>query len=173
MGIIERSLAGASELVSLTGELTLTRVNAGLVMASRGPVCVALWRGKPTLELFQVQRAELAMAVACQPGNQLFLCIVEAKADPPDQPVRSASAQMISGHGRKLAGCACVIEGSGFRSALTRTVLTGISLLIPKPAPNRFFESTSAACAWLATLAPTGKLAGLAGQIAAARAQLG
>jgi hypothetical protein len=170
MGIIERSLGATSEAYS--SELSLTRVGAGLVMASRGPVCLALWRSKPTPELFQIQSAELASAVAHRPGHQLFLCIVEAKADPPDQPVRSASAQMISGHGRKLAGFACVIEGSGFRSALTRTVLTGITLLVPKPAPNRFFESTSAACAWLASLAPPGKLIGLADQIAAARAGL-
>jgi len=154
-------------------ELTLTHVHAGLVMASYGQVCVALWRSKPTLELFEVQRAELAAGVARHAGRQLFLCIVEAKADPPDQPVRSASAQMISGHGRNLAGCACVIEGSGFRSALTRTVLTGITLLVRQPAPYRFFESTSVACGWLATRAPPGALAGLAERIAGARAQLG
>jgi hypothetical protein len=172
MEIIQRSRAGTPGTVPSAGQLLLTRVHSGLVMASRGPVCLALWRSKPTLELFHIQRAELAAAVAHHPGTQLFLCIVEAKADPPDQALRSASAQMIAQHGRKLAAFACVIEGTGFRSAITRTVLTGIALLVPKPAPNRFFESTREACAWLASLGAPGNLAGLADQIAAARARL-
>jgi hypothetical protein len=59
-------------------------------------VCLAIWRTKPTRELFEIQRSELSSAVARDPGKVAFLCVVESKADPPEQEVRDASSAMIS-----------------------------------------------------------------------------
>lgn len=121
----------------------------GLVVGTFGPVCLAIWRTKPTDALFEAQRLGLASAVASAPGKVAFLCVVETTADPPDQKVRDASASMISSHGKNLAAVALVIEGSGFRAAVTRTVLSGIALVTRNAAPTRYFEGVAAASVWL------------------------
>jgi hypothetical protein len=141
-------------------------------MGSLGPVCLALWAGKPTPELFEVQRAGLAVAVTQRRGEALFLCVITATADPPDETERQASARMITAHGADLAGCACVIEGTGFRAAVTRTVLSGITMLVRSPVKLRYFDSVAHACDWLETLARPGEISGLASQVELARARV-
>jgi hypothetical protein len=153
-------------------ELEVTYSSPGLLMGALGPVCLALWKGKPTPELFEVQRAGLAAAVAQRRGEALFLCVITTTSDPPDERERHASARMITSHGKDLAACACVIEGTGFRAAVTRTVLSGISLLVHSPAKLRFFDSAANACAWLETLARPGEVIGLSDQVELARARV-
>jgi hypothetical protein len=153
-------------------ELEVTHLSPGLLMGKIERVCLAIWKGKPTPELFEVQRASLAAAVAERPGRALFLCVITTNSDPPEENERHASAKMISAHGKDLAACACVIEGTGFRAAVTRTVLSGISLLVRSPAKLRFFESISNACQWLESLVPPGKLRGLTGQVELARSKV-
>jgi hypothetical protein len=137
----------------------------GLLLASFGPVLVASWSSKPTPRTFEHQRSELEAAVRANPGRQLFLCIVAPNAPPPDDAERDGSARMISAHGDKLLGCACVIEGQGFRAAITRTVLTGIVLLIRTPSPVVFFERVKQAELWLQQRAPRVNLGELSTQL--------
>jgi hypothetical protein len=122
--------------------------------------------------LFEVQRRELAAAVARDPGNAAFLCVVEALAEPPDQELRDASAAMLSSHGKRLAACACVIEGTGFRAAITRTVLTGMAIVARNAAPNRFFERVQAASFWLSEHLGRGRDPLLSERVEMARARL-
>ena len=133
-----------------TGELDVKYRAGGLLVAMIGPVCLALWRSKPTPELFEVQRSLLHAAVARQPGKTAFLCVVEPKAEPPDEAERKASAQMITSQGENLAGVACVIEGNGFRAAITRTVLSGVVFMIRTPSPIKLFDGVRVAAPWLA-----------------------
>ena len=149
--------------------LEITFVSPELLLGSFGPVSIALWRGQPTWRLFKAQHDSLVAVVARHPGRALFLCVVGPDSDPPSQDIRDASSAMVSELGTDLAGCACVIEGSGFRAAITRTVLSGIALFVRSPAPVRFFETTALACGWLESLAPPGSLRGLSGRVDAAR----
>jgi hypothetical protein len=154
-------------------ELEVTHLSpGGLLMGSIGRVCLALWKGKPTPELFEIQRATLAVAVANRPGEVLFLCVITSTSDPPDEAERKASATMVTSHGKDLAACACVIEGTGFRAAVTRTVLSGISLLIRTPIPLRFFDSVTTASEWFENLARPGELRGLSSQVELARTKV-
>jgi hypothetical protein len=147
----------------------------GLVVGHFGHVCVAIWNTKPTRALFDWQRMALADSVQRNPGSALFLCVVSSKADPPDQDVRDASTKMIMSHEQRLAGCACVIEGSGFRAAITRTVLTGITSVIRTPCPFGFCDSVQSGSDWLGRHSPRGSLIGFVEEVArvreAARAQ--
>jgi hypothetical protein len=152
-------------------QLAITFRRDGLTMASFGSVCIAVWETKPTPALFEIQRAHLANAVARHPTRATFMCVVSRHADPPDQEVRDASSKMIASHVGNLAGCACVIEGSGFRSALTRTVLTSILFVIRSPVPYVFCESVLAACKWLEARGARERLSGLIEQLDQARAQ--
>jgi len=143
-----------------------------LVVGSIGPVFLAIWRTKPTRELFEVQQRELAHAVKRNPGHVAFLCVVEPTADAPEQAVRDASAAMISSHGKNLAACACVIEGTGFRAAITRTVLGGMALVARNAAPTRFFERVALASAWLGEQLGSPQAPRLAEQVELARGRL-
>lgn len=130
--------------------LQVTHNADGLLMGMIGPICLALWQSKPTPERFAIQRAQLHAAVAREPGKLAFMCVVSAQADPPEERERKASADMITSRGAKLRGVACVIEGDGFRAAITRTVLSGIVLVIRSPVPIKLFDSVLHAAPFLA-----------------------
>ncbi|RYZ04606.1 MAG: hypothetical protein EOO73_23505 [Myxococcales bacterium] len=129
--------------------LHVTHRARGLLLGTFGDVFFAAWSTKPVPELFELQRSGLASAVHASPGRALFLCVVSPHADPPDQAERDASSRMIASHGARLLGTACVVEGSGFRAAITRTVLTGIVLFTRTPSPVTFFENVDGAAHWM------------------------
>jgi hypothetical protein len=120
-----------------------------LVMATFGHVCVAIWNSKPSLALVEVQRAALMACALRYPQQALFMCIVSQGADPPDSDARAASVKMVREQDKKLIGCACVIESGGFRGAVTRSILTGMTLLAGTPIPIGFFGDVSGAVEWL------------------------
>lgn len=130
--------------------LQVTHNTDGLLMAMIGPVCLALWQTKPTPERFAIQRAHLYAAVKRDPGNVVFLCVVSTKAEPPEEAERRGSAEMITSQGNQLLGVACVVEGVGFRAAISRTVLTGMLFLIRTPSPIKLFESVRLSAPFLA-----------------------
>jgi hypothetical protein len=145
---------------------------SGLFVGSVGPVCLALWQTKPTRELVAIQRAHLARAVGKDPRHVAFVCAVAASAHAPDEAERVASSQMINEHGPNLAAVACVIEGTGFRAAITRTVLSGMVFVVRSPSPIRLFDSVAAATPWLAEQLGRAHLADLSEQFELARARL-
>jgi hypothetical protein len=150
----------------------IVREGDGVVVAQIGNVCAALWRKKPTRERFEIQRTCLEAAVAKHPGRTVFFCLVEAGTEPPDDEIRRASSSMITGHGPKLKAVACVIEGSGFKAAISRTVLSGIVFLIRSPSPIKYFESAGSGAAWLSQFVPIGSLSNFVEQIEVARKSL-
>lgn len=151
----------------------IVQVGDGVVVAQIGHVCVALWRKKPTKERFEIQRACLAAAVAKHPARTAFLCLVEPGTEPPDDDIRKASSTMVSGHGANLKAVAIVIEGTGFKAAISRTVLSGIVFLIRSPSPIKYFEAASSSAAWLSQFVPVGNLSHFVEQLELARKALG
>lgn len=129
----------------------------GLVMAELGGVSIAIWRRKPNRELFEIQKKSLDEVVAKNRGKAAFVCVVEPTSEPPDDDIRKAASLMISAHEKNLKCVALVIEGTGFRSAITRTVLSGIVMLIRSPAPIKFFDIPKSACIWVATQLPAAR----------------
>ena len=117
-----------------------------------------------------MQRAHLHAAIKRDPGNVVFLCVVSVKADPPDEAERRGSADMITSQGNKLLGVACVVEGVGFRAAITRTVLTGMMLLIRTPSPLKLFESVRLAAPFLARCSKRSSLSQLEAECERGRA---
>jgi hypothetical protein len=140
-------------------------------MAEMRGVCIALWRRKPNRELFEAEKKCLDEVVAKNKGRAAFLCIVEPTSEPPDDDIRKASSLMVSSHEKDLKCVALVIEGTGFRSAITRTVLSGIVMLIRTPAPIKFFDIPKSACIWVGTQLPAAR-DGLLEEIEALRSLL-
>lgn len=56
---------------------------------------------------------------------------------------------MILSHGTQLKCVAVVIEAEGFKAALTRSVLTGMALLLPRRVPALAAERTDRALEWM------------------------
>lgn len=110
----------------------LVDIQDGLALGQIGPLCIAIWREAATRPRFERQVTALAAVVAAHRGNAGFMCIVEPASKPPNDELRRASASMIDAHGADLAFVAAVIEGSGFQASITRSVLTAMSLFLPR-----------------------------------------
>ena len=108
----------------------LLKGDDSVAIAEVGPVCVVIWRGAVTEAPFELQRAALARVVDRNPGTAGMLCIVENSAKPPGDKLRSASTDMITRHGTNLKCLGCVIEGTGFMTAVHRGALAGMVLLL-------------------------------------------
>ena len=122
----------------------------GVAVAEIGAVCVVIWREAVIKRRFDHQSAGLAHIVAQHPQGAGFLCVVEPSASPPDDKLRRASIDMVASHGEKLKCVACVIEGTGFRAAVGRSVLSGMALVFgQRKAPLSFFSSVDAATRWM------------------------
>jgi hypothetical protein len=145
--------------------------SGGLVMAERRGVSIAVWRRKPNRVLFEAQKKCLAEVVAKNMGKAAFVCVVEPTSEPPDDDIRKESSSMITSHEKNLKCVALVIEGTGFRAAITRTVLSGMVMLIRTPAPIKFFDTPKSASLWLGTQLPAAR-EGLVEEIEALRGLL-
>jgi hypothetical protein len=155
------------------GKAELVQIGDGIVVAQVGPVCAALWRKKPTADRFEIQRRCLQAAVKKRPGEIAFLCLVEAGTEPPDDAIRKASSNMITDLGEDLKAVAIVIEGSGFKAAISRTVLSGIVFLIRSPSPIKYFESAASAAVWLTQYVAIGNVGSFIDQVEIVRRSLG
>jgi hypothetical protein len=64
--------------------------------------------------------------------------------------MRKASIDMINEVGARLVCVACVIEGSGFRAAATRSALSGMALMLPSRIVKTKFSATlGEVCPWV------------------------
>lgn len=137
---------------AMMGALKLHRVlheGDGILVAEIGKVCVALWRKDSTMERFRIQKVGLTDFVRQHPGAG-FLCVVESTSGVPGEDVRKASSELFASLGTDLRAIAMVIEGTGFRSAIVRSVASGIVLLMGKRAtPISYFSNVDAAAQWL------------------------
>jgi hypothetical protein len=69
------------------------------------------------------------------------MCVVGSSSPPPSSALRQASLNMITSLGERLAWVICVIEGDGLQAATTRSVLSGMSLLLKGSKPTVTFTA--------------------------------
>jgi hypothetical protein len=133
------------------GSIRILHSGDGVAVGEVGAVCIVIWREAVIKSRFDRQAAGLAEVVKRNPDGSCFICVVEPTAAPPDDKLRKASVEMVESHGEKLKCVACVIEGTGFRAAVGRSVLSGMALLFGRrETPLSFFANTSAAARWMA-----------------------
>ena len=127
----------------------------GLAIGELDGVCIVVWRSDVTLERFRRQKAALESTVARHPQGAGLLCVIERNVAPPDEYFRRASSELIEGLGARLRGVLCVIEDEGFRGSVTRSVLSGMALLLSSGSPPRKFASSVASgSTWLVGRCP-------------------
>ncbi len=123
----------------------------GVIVAEVGAICVVIWRKDVVEHRFREQATGLAQVVRNhRGGDAAFLCIIESTCRPPDDQLRRASIDMVAAHDGDLSCVACVVEGSGFRAAVGRSVLSGMSLIFSgRKAPVSVFASVPSAVDWM------------------------
>ena len=144
-----------------------------MIVSEVSALCVVIWRGAVTRERFELQRAGLARVVANHPANAGFLCVVEPTAEPPNDELRRASIDMVNEHAGRLKCVACIIEGSGFRAAITRSVLSGMKMVLPRRGvPVSFFATVDDGLMWVKEHMKTSPLIDMHKGVTETRSQL-
>ena len=128
----------------------ITHRGDGIVAAELGSTCIAFWRKDSTMERFDLQRTALLDTVRRFPKKAAFFCVVEESSGAPGEDVRRATSKMFESLEADLRGVAMIIEGTGFRSALVRSVAAGIVMLMPKRVtPISYFAHIGEGAQWL------------------------
>ena len=113
-------------------------------------VFLVIWRsgGETTLEAVGKLRREFERFAAAHPSGVTLLTIVETGAALPPSHVRDALAGFMRSCDGKLKLSAVAFEGTGFRAAAVRGVVTSLTLLARQPFPHKVFSTVEEAARW-------------------------
>lgn len=115
-----------------------------------GPVVILIWRHETTLDGVRAVDERLHDFARTNPSGGGLMTIIEANAPLPEAHVRDALAGVLKKHPVAIKSSAVVHEGSGFRAAAVRGVVTGLTLLARQPFPHRIFATVDDGSRWLA-----------------------
>lgn len=87
--------------------------------------------------------------VAAHPEGISTVHVILESAGPPDTDARNRLNAMHARWGKTVGCAAVVIEQRGFAGVTMRSVVTGMTLLLPKHFRLRVFDSVEAAAPWL------------------------
>lgn len=119
-------------------------------MATWGGVFICIWRHETTAEGVRALSDRFSDFARTHPAGVALLTIVEPNAPVPEGHVRDALAGFMRRSATALKTSAVVHEGTGFRAAAVRGVVTGLTLLARQPFPHRIFATVPEGCRWLA-----------------------
>jgi hypothetical protein len=118
--------------------------------ATWGPIFICIWRHDTTLAGVNTLTERVADFARTAPGDGVgLLTIVEQNAPVPDSKVRDALAGFMKKSAGALRSSAVVHEGTGFRSAAVRGVVTGLTMLARQAFPHRVFATVEEGSRWL------------------------
>lgn len=125
------------------------KVDTNHCLGSCGPVLVLVWRRESTRSaVMDAMRAVQALR-ALHPGGLGIIVVVEPTAAPPSGEIRRALAETLGSLGPVVKRSALVHEGTGFRAAAVRAVVTGLSAIAQQPYPHQVFDSVDLAATWV------------------------
>jgi hypothetical protein len=108
-----------------------------------------VWRGDATVVRARLANSAFETFIAKQKGKMAGLVVVEPHATPPESDVRPIFANMMRKAGDRVVGLAYVVPHSGFKGAMLRGAITGISLLAREPYPTHVFTKLDESLVWL------------------------
>ena len=124
-------------------------------------MCIATWRNvfidvlsrPPTVASLTAIRPAVDRLFAKHGGQCISISVLEPSSIGPAPPDTKAVMQKLARDYPNLAA-ATVIEGSGFRMATARMLLTGIFMLQKQPIPHKVFDKISDGARFIASLNP-------------------
>lgn len=148
--VVARAIARPSFVVDESVQV-LALVD-GLATAAVGHCCVLLWRAGVTEARFQLQKEALEHVTDLYPGDASILCVIEPASEPPSQELRGKASRLLNELGPKIRCLSFVVEGTGFRAAMIRGVLSSLELLKrDKSFPTRYFGHAAHGATWIET----------------------
>ena len=107
------------------------------VLASWQQIFAVVWRHETTPKGVQALHDECGKFATKHPRGIGLLTIVSAGAPMPTSPVRQAVADFLAQGGAYIKCSAVLMEGTGFRAAAVRSVVTGLTMLAKQAYPHR------------------------------------
>jgi hypothetical protein len=108
-----------------------------------------VWRGDATAARARFALSAFDSFLAKGNGKVAGFVVVEPGAPPPESEVRPIFAQMMRKAGDRMVGLAYFVPGTGFKSAMVRGAVTGLSLLAREPYPTHVFTMLDESLQWL------------------------
>jgi hypothetical protein len=106
-------------------------------LASWQQIFAVIWRRDTTVEGGEHLRSACTAFARTQPRGIGLLTVVESGAPLPPGPARRAIADFLAEGSAFIKCSAVVFEGSGFRAAAVRSVVTGLTLMARQAYPHR------------------------------------
>jgi hypothetical protein len=120
-------------------------------------VAILVWRRETTQAGVDALHTEYDKLTQKYPGGVFLLTIVEQGAPPPSSEIRKALAKFLArGAGRTILS-AVVHEGTGFRAAFVRSVVTGLAVMTDLPYAHKVFATVEHASGWFRTNSPAAR----------------
>ena len=132
-------------------EASLKVVTPDYCIATWSSVLVLIWRVNTTMDAVAAVRHEIEALGRAHPQGIGLLTIVEQAAPVPSSEARNGLARTLADFGKIIRHSAVVHEGSGFRAAAIRGVVTGLTMLARPPYPHKVFSTLDSAALWLAS----------------------
>ncbi len=118
-----------------------------------GPIFTVIWRHETTVPGAVALHTQYdRFRTAPQHG---LVTIIEEGAPLPPSDARERIAKFLQESASTLVVSAVIFEGSGFRSAAVRGVVTGLTMLAKQSYPHRVFGTLESAAEWYVGHAPT------------------
>jgi hypothetical protein len=112
-------------------------------LASWNEIVAVVWRHQTTLEGIESSKALVAEVAYRYPRGIAMLTIVSDVAPMPSSEARQAMAHLMA-TSPFIRCSALIMEGTGFRAAAVRSVVTGLTLLARHEFPHRVCEVEAA-----------------------------
>ena len=127
----------------------MERIGDDHAIGMHGPVFVTIWEHATTPAGVDDALA-VARAMAATPAPKIAsLVVVPASSKLPDAEARRRLGAIEHLFGERNDCVAMVHEGTGFRAATVRGIITGMNMLMRKPMAQQMFTELAPAATWL------------------------
>lgn len=113
-------------------------------------IYAVVWRNETTLPASEMVHKRCEEFARRHPDGVGMLTVVTANAPMPPAESRERLARFMR-EGTYVMASAVAFEGTGFRAAAIRSVVTGLTMLARQPFPHKIFATLEDASGWLAT----------------------
>jgi hypothetical protein len=112
--------------------------------------CVGVvWKKETTIAAVAKVESVFKEQFARYESPLYLMTVIEEGASLPPSEAREAVAIFLRSCAGRMRMSAVVHEGSGFRAAAVRSVVTGLSMLVRLPYPHEIFATVEQAAKWL------------------------
>lgn len=127
------------------------------IIATWANAVILVWRNETTLAGVSAVQKVYDELAALHPQGIFLVTVVEFGAPMPPPEVRDALAVFLANGSGRMILSAVAHEGTGFRAAAVRSVVTGLAVLAKLPYPHKVFATVDEASAWFWVNSPVAR----------------